>query len=78
MARLNFDSKKIMDQAVKQGHDEMKARFKREILKIGQKHGEVPRISFQPKGKSSFDMKVDCESAELRKEIEDYIKKHAS
>lgn len=77
MAKLNFDIDKIMGEAVKKGIAEMKAKHKRDILKISSRYGETPNITFKTTGKNTFEANFSVESDELRREIEEYLKKQS-
>ena len=78
MASLNFDKDKIMREILKQGLEEMKQIFKKDINALARPYGETPRITFKSKGPKSFEATVEVNSDELRAKIDAYVKKQSS
>ena len=74
MANLSFDVDKIMEKVTSDALDVMKRKFIAEINRIAAPFGEKPRITFARKGPDSLDVKVDVNSSELRKKIDDYLR----
>jgi hypothetical protein len=77
MATLNFDPKKITEQILKQGLEEMKRQFTNDINRLARPYGERPKITFKPKGPESFRVHVEVKSDELRSKIDSYLKSKA-
>lgn len=73
MAKLNFDPKKLTEDAVKQSMVKLKEDFEREVDRIASEYDEKVKIAYIDLPNGEFRIAFDAQSPELREKIQRFI-----